>query len=245
MDNYNNNYYRQPQTPPPYRPEQAAVQTQTNAVMRKVYVRMFIGLLITAFCSLGIASSPTLCMALLGNRIVYFGIWIGMLIMAFVIPARMNRMSSGAVLGLFCLFSALMGVQLASIFLVYHIGTISYVFFITAGTFGAMSLYGYFTKADLTKIGTFCLFGVFGLIIASVVNIFVASSAMQWWISIIGVLLFLGLTAWDTQTVKQLARLNTDPALSDKLATMGAMNLYLDFINLFIFLLRIFGGSRD
>ena len=108
MDNYNNNYYRQPQTPPPYRPEQAAVQTQTNAVMRKVHVRMFIGLLITAFCSLGIASSPTLCMALLGNRIVYFGIWIGMLIMAFVIPARMNRMSSGAVLGLFCLFSALM-----------------------------------------------------------------------------------------------------------------------------------------
>lgn len=138
-----------------------------------------------------------------------------------------------------------MGVQLAPIFLVYNLGSIAYVFFITAGTFGAMSIYGYFTKSDLTKIGTFCLFGVFGLIIASVVNIFVASSAMQWWISIIGVLLFLGLTAWDTQTVKKLARMNTDPALSDKLATMGAMNLYLDFINLFLFLLRIFGGSRD
>lgn len=224
---------------------QQAVATQTNAVLRKVYVRMFIGLLITAFCALGIASSETLCMALLGNRIIYFGIWIGMLVMAFMIPARMTRMSSGTVLGLFCLFSALMGVQLAPIFLVYNLGSIAYVFFITAGTFGAMSIYGYFTKSDLTKIGTFCLFGVFGLIIASVVNIFVASSAMQWWISIIGVLLFLGLTAWDTQTVKKLARMNTDPALSDKLATMGAMNLYLDFINLFLFLLRIFGGSRD
>lgn len=244
MNNYNN-FYQQPQTPPPYRSNQTAVQTQTNAVLRKVYVRMFIGLLITAFCSLGIASSETLCMTLLGNRIIYFGLWIGMLVMAFTIPSRMHRMSSGTVLGLFCLFSALMGVQLAPIFLVYNIGTISYVFFITAGTFGVMSLYGYFTKADMTKIGTFCLFGLFGLIIASVVNIFVASGAMQWWISIIGVLLFLGLTAWDTQTVKQLARLNTDPALSDKLATMGAMNLYLDFINLFLFLLRIFGGGRD
>lgn len=241
----NNNYYNQPPMPPSGYNYQQAVATQTNAVLRKVYVRMFIGLLITAFCALGIASSETLCMALLGNRIIYFGIWIGMLVMAFMIPARMTRMSSGTVLGLFCLFSALMGVQLAPIFLVYNLGSIAYVFFITAGTFGAMSIYGYFTKSDLTKIGTFCLFGVFGLIIASVVNIFVASSAMQWWISIIGVLLFLGLTAWDTQTVKKLARMNTDPALSDKLATMGAMNLYLDFINLFLFLLRIFGGSRD
>lgn len=168
-----------------------------------------------------------------------------MLVMAFMIPARMDRMSSGLVLGLFCLFSALMGVQMAPVFLVYQIGTISYVFFITAGTFGAMSLYGYFTKADLTKIGTFCMFGLFGLIIACVVNIFVASDAMQWWISIIGVLLFLGLTAWDTQSVKKLARMHTEPAMRDKLATMGAMNLYLDFINLFLFLLRIFGGGRD
>lgn len=243
MDNYNN-YYNGPQTPPPYGGS-AAVQAQTNAVLRKVYVRMFVGLLITAFCSLGVASSETLCRALLGNTIVYFGIWIGMLVMAFMIPARMDRMSSGLVLGLFCLFSALMGVQMAPVFLVYQIGTISYVFFITAGTFGAMSLYGYFTKADLTKIGTFCMFGLFGLIIACVVNIFVASDAMQWWISIIGVLLFLGLTAWDTQSVKKLARMHTEPAMRDKLATMGAMNLYLDFINLFLFLLRIFGGGRD
>ena len=243
MDNYNY-YNNQPQTPPPYGGN--AVIAQTNTVLRKVYVRMVLGLLITAFCALGVSSSETLCRALLGNSIVYFGIWIGMLVMAIMIPVRMMRMASGTVLALFLLFSALMGVQTAPIFLLYNLGTIAYVFFITAGTFGSMSLYGYFTKADLTKIGTFCMFGLFGLIIACIVNVFVASSAMQWWISIIGVLLFLGLTAWDTQSVKKLARMNTDPALSDKLATMGAMNLYLDFINLFLFLLRIFGGGgRD
>lgn len=241
-----NRYFNQtPMTPPPYRGQNASVTTQTNAVMRKVYVRMFLGLLITAFVSLGVASSETLCVALLSNRIIYFGLWIVMVAMAFILPARLTRMSSGAVLACFLVFSALMGLQTAPIFLVYRLGTIAYVFFITAGTFGAMSLYGYFTKADLTKIGTFCMFGLFGLIIACIVNIFVASSAIQWWISIIGVLLFLGLTAWDTQSVKQLARLNTDPALSDKLATMGAMNLYLDFINLFLFLLRIFGGNSN
>jgi hypothetical protein len=137
-----------------------------------------------------------------------------------------------------------MGVTLAPIFLVYRIGTIVYTFFITAGVFGAMSIYGYFTKADLTKMRTFFIMGLFGLIIVSVVNIFVASSTLDWWISIIGVVIFIGLTAWDTQSVKQMAALNLDPAMTDKLATMGALNLYLDFINLFLYLLRIF-GNRD
>lgn len=240
----NNSFFNAPQTPPPYRSE-STVKAITNDVLKKVYLRMFIGLLITAFCALGIASSPTLCVALLTNRLIYFGLWIVMLIMAIAIPTRMQRMSSGTVLICFLVFSALMGVQMAPIFLVYNLGNIAYVFFITSGTFGAMSIYGYFTKSDLTKIGTFCLMGVFGLIIASVVNIFLKSSSMEWIISIAGVVLFLGLTAWDTQTVKKLASLNTDPQLTDKLATMGAMNLYLDFINLFLFLLRIFGSSRN
>ena len=240
----NNSFFNAPQTPPPYRSE-STIKAITNDVLKKVYLRMFIGLLITAFCALGIASSPTLCVALLTNRLIYFGLWIVMLIMAIAIPTRMQRMSSGTVLICFLVFSALMGVQMAPIFLVYNLGNIAYVFFITSGTFGAMSIYGYFTKSDLTKIGTFCLMGVFGLIIASVVNIFLKSSSMEWIISIAGVVLFLGLTAWDTQTVKKLASLNTDPQLTDKLATMGAMNLYLDFINLFLFLLRIFGSSRN
>ena len=138
-----------------------------------------------------------------------------------------------------------MGVWLAPLFIVYEIGTIVYTLFITAGTFGAMSVYGYFTKSDLSKMGSFLMMALFGLIIAMIVNIFWANSAMEWVISIVGVLIFVGLTAWDTQQTKQLAALNLSPDLSDKLATMAAMNLYLDFINLFIFLLRILGGSRD
>lgn len=236
--------YNNKVTPPPFYNESAVV-SQTNSVMKRVYVRMFIGLLVSAFCALGVASSPTLLHFFFANRLVYWGMWIGMLVMAWVIPGRLNKMSTGAMIGWFVLFAALMGTSIAPIFIVYRLGTIVYTFFITAGTFGAMSVYGYFTKTDLTKFGSFLIMALFGLIIACVVNIFVKSSAFNWIISIVGVLIFVGLTAWDTQQVKALSRANLDPALADKLATMGALNLYLDFINLFLFLLRIFGGDRD
>ena len=222
-----------------------AVMTQTNSVMKRVYVRMFIGMLISAFCALGVASSPAAISFIFGNQIVFWGLFIGMLVMAFVLPARLTKMSTSTCLLLFCLFSALMGVWMAPIFIVYRLGTIVYTFFITAGTFGAMTVYGYFTKTDLTKMGTFLMMALWGLIIAVVVNIFLKSSSLEWIISIVGVLLFTGLTAWDTQTVKRLSAANLDPQMADKLATMGALNLYLDFINLFLFLLRIFGGGRD
>lgn len=234
------------QTTPPSFYDSGAVTRQTNAVMKRVYVRMFIGLLVSAFCALGVASSPAALSFFFGNKLVYWGMLIAMLVMAFVIPARLTRMSTGAVLSCFIAYSALMGCWLAPIFLVYKLGTIVYTLFITAGTFGAMSVYGYFTKTDLSKMGSYLIMALFGLLIAMVVNIFVASSTMDWIISIVGVLLFVGLTAWDTQQVKQLSAMNMDPAMADKLATMGAMNLYLDFINLFLFLLRILGGSsRD
>ncbi len=231
-------------TPPPFYGGQEIV-TQTNAVMTRVYVRMFIGLLVSAFCALGVASSPAALSFFFGNRLVFWGMLIAMFVMAWVIPARMEKMSSGAVVGFFVLFSALMGCWLAPIFLVYRLGTIVYTLFITAGTFGAMSVYGYFTKSDLSKMGAYLMMALFGLIIASVVNIFWANSTMEWIISIVGVLIFTGLTAWDTQQVRRMAAANLEPALADKLATMGAMNLYLDFINLFLFLLRILGGNRD
>lgn len=234
------------QTTPPSFYESGAVTRQTNAVMKRVYVRMFIGLLVSAFCALGVASSPAALSFFFGNQLVFWGMLIAMLVMAFVIPARLNKMSTGAVLSCFIAYSALMGCWLAPIFLVYKLGTIVYTLFITAGTFGAMSVYGYFTKTDLSKMGSYLIMALFGLLIAMVVNIFVASSTFDWIISIVGVLLFVGLTAWDTQQVKQLSAMNLDPAMADKLATMGAMNLYLDFINLFLFLLRILGGSsRD
>lgn len=232
-------------TPPPFWGHDVSVQKQTNSVMKRVYVRMFIGLLVSAFCALGVASSPSLINFFFGNQIVYWGMFIVMIAMAWILPARMQKMSTGSVIGCFIIFSALMGASLAPIFLVYKLGTITYTFFISAGTFGAMSVYGYFTKSDLTKIGTYLIMALFGLIIACVVNIFLKSSGLEWAISIIGVLIFIGLTAWDTQQIKQLSSANLDPALTDKLATIGALNLYLDFINLFLFILRIFGGSRD
>lgn len=240
------NYQNQTPQPPQYfGADTQAVTSQVSAVMRKVYVRMFIGLLISAFCALGIATSPAAIHFIYGNSLVYWGMFIAMIVMAFVIPARLMKMSTTTCLLLFCLFAALMGCSLACIFLVYTTGTIVYTFFITAGLFGVMSLYGYFTKADLSKMGTYLMMALFGLVITSVVNWFVGSDKLGWIISIVGVLLFVGLTAWDTQYVRKMAESNLSPALSDKLATMGAMNLYLDFINLFLFLLRIFGGNRD
>lgn len=238
-------YRNQNMTPPPYYGS-GAIVNQVNSVMKRVYVRMFIGLLISAFCALGVASSAAAMQFIFGNQLIFWGMFIVMLAMAWILPTRMAKMSTSTCLLLFCVFSAIMGVWLAPIFIAYRIGTIVYTFFITAGTFGAMSVYGYFTKSDLSKMGTYLMMALFGLIIASVVNIFWANSTMEWIISIVGVLIFTGLTAWDTQQVKRLAAANLDPQLADKLATMGALNLYLDFINLFLFLLRIFGGgSRD
>lgn len=231
-------------TPPPYVGGQT-VTRQFNAVMKRVYVRMFIGLLISAFCALGVASSQAAMMFIFGNKLVFWGLAIAMFAMAWMIPSRVNKMSTGTCLLLFCLFAAMMGCWLAPIFIAYRIGTITYTFFITAGVFGCMSVYGYFTKSDLSKMGSFLIMALFGLIIVMIVNIFAKSSALEWLISIVGVLIFIGLTAWDTQQVKALASANLDPALADKLATIGALNLYLDFINLFLFLLRIFGGGRN
>lgn len=233
-----------PTTPPPFYGQRSVVD-QTNAVLKRVYVRMFLGLLISAFCAVGVASSPAALNFIFGNQLVYWGMFIAMIAMAWTIPARINKMSTGTCLMLFAIFSALMGCSLASIFVVYSLGSIASTFFISAGLFGVMSIYGYFTKSDLSKMGTFLSMALIGLIIASVVNIFLASSTLGWIVSFAGVIIFTGLTAWDTQQIKQLAAMNLEPSMADKLATIGALNLYLDFINLFLFLLRFLGASRD
>lgn len=141
-------------------------------------------------------------------------------------------------------FAVINGMMLFTIFYAYSLSAITKTFFITAGTFGAMSVYGYFTSRDLSRIGSFLTMALFGLVIAIVVNFFVRSSALDWIISIVGVFIFVGLTAWDTQQVKTMAEV-TPSDQAGRLSTIGALTLYLDFINLFLFLLRIFGGNRD
>lgn len=233
------------QTPPPYfGGGQDAIVRQTNSVLKRVYLRMFIGLLLSAFCALGVATSNAALSFFFGNTWSYFLLFGAMIVMCIVMPARLEKMSTTTCMICFLIFSALMGISLAPIFIIYRLGTIVYTFFIAAGTFGAMSVYGYFTKADLSKFGTYLMMALFGLIILILVNIFFASSTLDWIISGVGLLIFIGLTAFDTQQIKRLAAANLEPSLADKLATMGAMNLYLDFINLFLYLLR-FLGNRD
>ena len=162
----------------------------------------------------------------------------------FFLSARINKLSVSAAQITFWLFASVMGLSLASIFIEFTQTSIARVFFITAGTFGAMSLYGYTTKRDLTKLGGFLFMGLIGIIIASLVNLFVGSSALQFAISIIGVLVFVGLTAYDTQNIKNMYYSGDSIEIGSKKALMGALKLYLDFINLFILLLQLFGQRR-
>jgi FtsH-binding integral membrane protein len=166
------------------------------------------------------------------------------LAVVFYMSFGIAKMSAGKAQTTFWIFAALMGASLSSIFLMYTGASITRVFFITAGTFGAMSIYGYTTKRDLTKLGSFLMMGLFGIIIASLVNIFMKSTMMYFVISIIGVLVFVGLTAYDTQKIKNMYLVSDSGEMIGKKAVMGALTLYLDFINLFIMLLRLFGQRR-
>jgi FtsH-binding integral membrane protein len=156
-----------------------------------------------------------------------------------------NRMQASTAQALFWIFAAVMGLSLASVFKVFTGESIARVFFITAGTFAAMSLYGYTTRRDLSQFGSFLMMGLFGIIIASLVNLFIASSALQFAISVIGVLVFTGLTAWDTQQIKEMYVAYEDGEVAGKKAIMGALRLYLDFINLFMMLMQLMGTRRD
>ena len=184
----------------------------------------------------------------LGQALFNSGLsWIIMLAplgFVFYLSARINKMSVASAQITFWLFASIMGLSLASVFVQFTGTSIARVFFITAGTFAAMSLYGYTTKRDLTKLGGFLFMGLIGIILASIVNIFVQSGPMAFIISIIGVLVFVGLTAYDTQKIKNMYLESDDSEISGKKAVMGALTLYLDFINLFIMLLRLFGQRR-
>ncbi|MFG6381684.1 MAG: Bax inhibitor-1/YccA family protein [Muribaculum sp.] len=232
MNNYNMDSY-----------ESQALDTRVSQVMKRVYVKMFLALLVTGGAAWICAGIPDLVYFLASHRWVYWGLLIVELLMVFGISGAVNKISSPVATVLFYVYSLLNGVTFALIFAAYTPVSIFKTFLITAGVFGAMSVYGYFTNRDLTKIGSFLFMALIGLIIASVINIFWANSTLEWIVSIAGVLIFIGLTAWDTQKIKQMAQYNAiEPS---RLATIGALSLYLDFINLFLYLLRFFGSSRD
>ena len=221
---------------------EAAVSAAFPALMRKVFVWMTLALVITGFTAYYVATSEQLLTLIYSSRATMW-ILIGVeLAIVIGVSAAINRLSLLTATLLFVLYSIINGALLSSIFLIYTTASIATVFFITAGTFGAMSLFGYTTKQDLTSMGKLLMMALVGLIIATVVNIFMKSSGMQMIISYAGVLIFVGLTAYDTQKIKQMCLQAPDAGETmQKYALLGALSLYLDFINLFIYLLRIFG----
>ena len=205
---------------------------------------MFGGLLVTAAVALATASSPGLVQTLVTNRILFFGLFIAELALVYVVSAKVETLSPTASAGLFLLYSALNGITLSLILLVYTGGSIAATFFATAGAFAGLSLFGYTTKKDLSGFGSFLIMGVVGLIIASLLNIWLQSPGLYWAISFLGVLIFAGLTAYDTQRLKQQYFHLRGTEFVGKAVILGALSLYLDFINMFQFLLS-FMGQRD
>ena len=228
----------------PTRNSGTTVQSMVASAMKKVYVKMTIALLVTAFVSYFCAASESFQYFAITNRWFMWVMVILELGMVFGISGGINKLSGPTAAALFYLFAVVNGLMLAPIFWVYTHASIAKTFFITAGTFGAMMVFGYTTGQDLSKIGNILLMALICLIIASLVNIFAGSETLDWIISIVGVIVFVGLTAWDTQQVKNMAQYAL-PEQAGRLATLGALTLYLDFINLFLYLLRFFGNSRD
>lgn len=211
-------------------------------LMRKVYVWMSLALAITGFTAYGVATSPGLMQAIYANQFFFWGLIIAEFALVIGVSAAINRLSLATATLMFILYSVINGALLSYIFIVYTASSVSTVFFITAGTFAAMALYGYTTKTDLTSWGKLLLMALIGLIIATLVNVFVKSSTFDLILSYVGVLIFVGLTAYDSQKIKQMLLEAPDAGeAAQKVALLGALSLYLDFINLFLYLLRIFG----
>lgn len=222
----------------------AMVDAGLRTYMLRVYNYMCVALALSGAVAFYVSTSPTLQQAIFGSPLKWV-VFLAPLGLVFFISARINKMSASAAQTTFWIFAALMGMSLASIFMVYTPESITRVFFITAGAFAGLSLVGYTTKKDLSGMGTFLFMGVIGLVIAMVVNMFLGSSMLQLGISVIGVLIFAGLTAYDTQKIKLMYHEADGTEVATKKAIMGALKLYLDFLNMFIFLMHILGVARD
>ncbi|MCP9613002.1 Bax inhibitor-1/YccA family protein [Coprobacter tertius] len=219
-------------------------QAAQTTLIKNVYLWMTAALAITGITALAVNNSTAMQQLLFNGRASFLILIIAEFALVWYISARIDRLSFTTATGLFMLYSFLNGLTLSFIFLAYTASSIASTFFITAGTFGAMSLYGYFTKKDLTSWGNILIMALIGLIIASVVNIFMSSSMLYWITTFAGVIIFVGLTAYDTQKIKSLLGQEINET-SQKMALIGALSLYLDFINLFLYLLRIFGSRRN
>ena len=222
---------------------QAQVDIGLREYMLKVYNYMATGLGLTGLTAYFVAITPSLFNAIYGTPL-YWIVALAPLGFVFYLSARLNKISFSKAQTMFWLFSGVMGLSMAYIFIAFTGASIARVFFITAGTFAGMSLYGYTTKKDLSGWGSFLFMGLIGIIIASIVNIFLKSPMLYYVISWIGVLVFVGLTAYDTQRIKEMYYVSDTAEISGKKAIMGALKLYLDFINLFIMLLHLFGQRR-
>jgi FtsH-binding integral membrane protein len=232
----------------------AAVDAGLRAYMLRVYNYMAIGVALTGAAALFMFQLTVtevggrLAFTPLGQTLYQSGFYwvllLAPLALVFFLSFRIQHMAPATAQGLFFFYAALLGVSLTPIFVVYTGTSIARVFFITAASFGALSLYGYTTQRDLSPFGSFLIMGLFGIILASLVNIFLASPAMQFVISVVGVLVFAGLTAWDTQRIKEMYDVHDDGTMAGRKAIMGALSLYLDFINMFTFLLQLFGDRR-
>lgn len=214
------------------------------AVFRQVYIWMSLALFITGITALIVANNNSLIYSLMSNQLLFWVLIIGEVVMVAVLAARIHKLSLATATVMFIAYSIINGVTMSLLFLLYTSESIASTFFITAGTFGAISAYGYFTKKDLSSLGSILIMALIGILIASLVNIFLESSTLYWIISYVGVAIFVGLTAYDTQKIKESIMNSDVNETAYKIALMGALELYLDFINLFLFLLRIFGGGR-
>ena len=236
-------YNSQPTPPPFYTAERVADASYVSRIMKRVYLKMFLAMIVTAVTSFVCMNVPAVFVTLMSNSGLYFGLLIAEVVLVFVLAGALNKLSSPVASLIFYVYSILNGVVLSAILAAYTASSVFSTFVITAAVFGTMTVYGYVTKSDLSRVGTFLFMALIGLIICTIVNIFMKSSTMEWIISFAGVVIFIGLTAWDTQKIKQMAAM-TDGSQAGKLATIGALSLYLDFVNLFLYLLRFFGNRE-
>jgi hypothetical protein len=227
--------------------QSSQVQLRVNAFVRSVYNWMGAGLALTGLIALYVANSPSLLRYVYANRLIFFGLIIAELAIVFTLSARINKMRASTATAMFLLYAGLNGLTMAFVFIIYTAASIASTFFVCAATFVACSIFGWMTKRDLTSLGGFLMMGLVGIIIASVVNLFIGSNMISTIVSYVGVLVFVGLTAYDTQYIKNMALSQPEGLEAGVLrrgAIIGALKLYLDFINLFLMLLRILGNRN-